>query len=75
MVLTDLKKGQEAIITEFIGLSDSFSRRLYDMGISIGSTARLQDVLSFGRLYLISVDDVDFCLRYSEAAKIGVSLA
>jgi len=70
--LVDLEKGRQATITAFDGLSESFSRRLYDMGISIGSTVLMLDILSFGRLFLISVDEVDFCLRKAEAAKIQI---
>lgn len=73
MYLTELEKGQQATITAFVGLSESFSRRLFDMGISIGSTVTMVDVLSFGRLFFICVDDVDFCLRKREAAKIAIA--
>lgn len=72
MYLVDLEKGRQATICAFEGMSESFSRRLYDMGISIGSTVLMLDILSFGRLFLISVDDVDFCLRKTEAAKIAI---
>ena len=40
MDLSTLKIGETAVILEFNGISDSFSRRLYDVGISIGSDAK-----------------------------------
>lgn len=67
MTLSTLKKGESALI-----LSDSFSRRLYDVGISIGSEVTMLNILNFGQLFYISIDDVDFCIRKQDAKKITV---
>lgn len=60
------------MILEFNGISDSFSHRLYDVGISIGSEVTMLNVLNFGQLFYISIDDVDFCIRKKDAKKIAV---
>lgn len=72
MNLSTLKKGESAMILEFDGISDSFSRRLYDVGISIGSEVTMLNILNFGQLFYISIDDVDFCIRKNDAKKIAV---
>ena len=69
MTLATLKKGDRAIITSF---NESFSRRLYDVGIAIGSEVTLLSVLNFGQLFYISIDDVDFCIRKQDATKIMI---
>ena len=72
MYLTEMKIGEPATIVSYEGFGQSEERRLYDMGIAIGSTVVVLHVLSRGRLYIITVDDVDFCLRAKEAQKIRV---
>ncbi len=72
MNLSTLKKGESAMILEFNGISDSFSRRLYDVGISIGSEVTMLNILNFGQIFYISIDDVDFCIRKNDAKKIAV---
>ena len=52
MDLSTLKIGETAVILEFNGISDSFSRRLYDVGISIGSEVTMLNVLNFGQLFI-----------------------
>ena len=51
MTLSTLKKGESALILDFKDLSDSFSRRLYDVGISIGSEVTMLNILNFGHLF------------------------
>ena len=55
MTLSTLKKGESALILDFKDLSDSFSRRLYDVGISIGSEVTMLNILNFGQLFYISI--------------------
>ena len=71
MDLSTLKIGETAVILEFNGISDSFSRRLYE-GISIGSEVTMLNVLNFGQLFYISIEDVDFCIRVEDAKKIKI---
>ena len=70
MDLSTLKIGETAVILEFNGISDSFSRRLYDVGISIGSEVTMLNVLNFGQLFYISIEDVDFCVEDAKKIKI-----
>lgn len=72
MTLATLKKGERALILDFNGLSASFSRRLYDVGISIGSEVTMLNSLNFGHLFYISIDEVDFCIRKKEAKRIMI---
>lgn len=72
MTLSALKVGETAIILDFNGISEGFSRRLYDVGISIGSEVTLLKVLNFGQLFYISIEDVDFCIRAKDAKKIKI---
>lgn len=72
MRLTHLAGGEAAFIKQFEGMSDAFQRRLCDMGIAIGSELKLLSIINFGRLFYISVDDVEFCLRRKDAKKILV---
>jgi len=72
MNLSGLKIGESALILDFKDLSNTFSRRLYDVGISIGSEVTMLNVLNFGQLFYISIDDVDFCIRKQDAKKITI---
>lgn len=72
MDLSMLKIGETAVILDFNGISGSFSRRLYDVGISIGSEVTMLNILNFGQLFYISIEDVDFCIRSKDARKIQI---
>ena len=72
MNLSALKKGETATILTFKDLSESFSHRLYDVGIAIGSEVTMLNILNFGQLFYISIDDVDFCIRKKDAKRIVV---
>ncbi|MEE0881329.1 MAG: FeoA family protein, partial [Turicibacter sp.] len=56
MKLSGLRIGESALILDFKELSDTFSRRLYDVGISIGSEVTMLNILNFGQLFYISID-------------------
>ncbi|MBQ8992559.1 MAG: ferrous iron transport protein A [Turicibacter sp.] len=72
MKLSGLRIGESALILDFKELSDTFSRRLYDVGISIGSEVTMLNILNFGQLFYICIDDVDFCIRKQYAKKITI---
>lgn len=72
MDLSMLKIGETAVILDFNGVSGSFSSRLYDVGISIGSEVTMLNILNFGQLFYISIEDVDFCIRSKDARKIQI---
>ncbi|HAX74174.1 MAG TPA: ferrous iron transport protein A [Firmicutes bacterium] len=72
MKLSELKKGETAIILNFEKISPTFSHRLYDVGISIGSEVTVLNKLNFGQLLHISIDAVEFCIRKKDGEKIIV---
>ncbi|MGL4335446.1 MAG: FeoA family protein [Turicibacter sp.] len=74
MNLAQLKKGNSGVILNFNTLSVSFSRRLFDMGIAIGSEVTVLNVLNFGHLFYITIDEVDFCIRKKDAEKIMIEM-
>ncbi len=74
MSLAKLKKGERAILLSFENMPSQLVSRLYDVGISAGSEVTLLNVLNFGQLYYISIDDVDFCIRKHDAKNIMVDV-
>ena len=74
MYLSDMKRMDKALILDFEGLEKDIIKRFFDMGIAIGSQLVLREILNFRRLFLIRVDEADFCIRHAEAAKIRVEL-
>jgi ferrous iron transport protein A len=74
MNLTELSIGEHATIKSFDQIKPSFRRRLMDLGIYESAHVILLNRLSFGRLYLIEVDEIEICLRSEDAALIEVSV-
>lgn len=74
MNLTELDVSQNATILSFDRIAPSFRRRLMDLGIYEGAHVILLNKLSFGRLYLVEVDDIELCLRHGDASLIEVRL-
>ena len=74
MNLTELEVSQNATILSFEEIAPSFRRRLMDLGIYEGAHVILLNKLSFGRLYLVEVDEIEICLRQIDASLIEVSI-
>jgi len=74
MNLTELEVSQRATILSFEKITPSFRTRLMDLGIYEGARVILLNKLSFGRLYLVEVDDIELCLRQKDASLIEVSV-
>ena len=72
MNITDLQKFEEASILSFNKIPAQFRRRLMDLGIYESAHVILLSKLSFGRLFLIEVDDIEICLRKEDAELIEV---
>lgn len=70
--ITDLDKYDQAKVVSFEGLDGDYVRRLMDLGIYQNATITLLNKLSFDRLYLIEVDNVEICIRRADASKIEV---
>lgn len=74
MNLTELEVSQNATILSFDKIAPSFRRRLMDLGIYEGAHVILLNKLSFGRLFLVEVDDIELCLRQQDASLIEVKI-
>lgn len=70
--ITDLEKKETAEVISFDGLDPVFVRRLMDLGIYQSARITVLNKLSFDRLFLIEVDNVEICIRRDDAKKIEV---
>lgn len=74
MNITEMRIKEEGVIKSINDIEISFRKRLMDLGVYDGADVILLNVLSFGQLYLIEVDDVEICLRKEDALLIEVNL-
>lgn len=72
MNITELSKKETAEVVSFDGLDPEYVRRLMDLGIYQSAKITLLNILSFDRLYLIEVDNVEICIRRDDAKMIEV---
>jgi len=72
MNITDLQKGETAIVVSLKKINLDFMKRLLDLGIYENARVLLLNKLSFNRLYLVEVDDIEICLRKEDASLIEV---
>lgn len=70
--ITDLEKMDTAEVISFDGLDPVFVRRLMDLGIYQSARITVLNKLSFDRLFLLEVDNVEICIRRDDAEKIEV---
>ncbi len=73
LLLSELKKGQKAIIDDFSTLHEWIQRRLLDMGISEGSEVCLRCNMPFGGPCMIETSGQCVGIRRNEAAMIRVT--
>jgi ferrous iron transport protein A len=72
MSIVEMQKSEKSIIVSFDSLSKKFVDRLMDVGMYKGAEVTLLNVLAMGRLFLVEVDDIEICIRRSDASKIEV---
>lgn len=72
MNITEMKKLDKGVIKSINAIEIAFRKRLMDLGIYDGADVILLGKLSFGRLYLLEVDDVEICIRKEDAQLIEV---
>ncbi|WP_203363558.1 FeoA family protein [Bacillus sp. REN10] len=72
MNISDLKKGQRAVIDDFSTLQETVRRRLMDMGISEGTEICLKCQMPFGGPCMIESSGQCVGIRKKEAALIQV---
>jgi len=70
--LSELKPGQEAVITEFGG--EEISIKLMEMGLVPGETILLEQVAPLGDPISVNVSGYHLSLRLSEAEQIIVCI-
>lgn len=70
--IADLALGEVAKIKNMDQLPLRLRNRYLDLGIAPGVYVKLINKVNFNRLYIIDIDDVELCLRKSDAQKIIV---
>ncbi len=70
MLLSELVVGQTGTIKSMSGLENQFKNRLMDMGIYNNATISLINTMAFGKMLIVEVDDVEICIRRSDAERI-----
>jgi len=74
MLLTELKKGNEAKIIDISGVNPTIQKRLLDLGVDEGVTVCLKRLLPFQGPCMIEVCGQYISLRRSEASCIHICL-
>lgn len=69
--LTDLRRGEQAVITGF-DLPDDFSRRLMELGFMPGGTVKVGRTAPGGDPRVFEVDGSEVALRFETASKIHI---
>lgn len=72
MNITDLKRNDKARIVSLEKLDKRFVGRLMDLGIYETAEVIMLNRLTFNKLYIIEVDDIEICLREEDATLIEV---
>ncbi|XMB66252.1 FeoA family protein [Mycoplasmatota bacterium zrk1] len=72
MLLSDLEIGENAIISDMSKIDKSFRNRLMDIGIYRDARVLLVSKMSFGKMLVVEVDDVEICIRRTDAERIEV---
>ena len=72
MNITDLKRDEKAQITSLGNLDKKFIGRLMDLGIYESAEVVMLNWLTFNKLYVIEVDEIELCLREEDAKQIEV---
>lgn len=72
MNITDLKRDEKAQIISLGNLDKKFISRLMDLGIYESAEVVMLNCLTFNKLYVIEVDEIELCLREDDAKQIEV---
>lgn len=72
MNLSEIKKGQEALVTKVNG--DVLALKLFEMGVLPGELVSLEHIAPFGDPIAISVGESKLCLRLEDAAHVEIEL-
>ncbi|AUI35265.1 MULTISPECIES: FeoA family protein [Geobacillus] len=72
MVLTDLHKGEAAVVVHLAVEQEALKQRLLHLGVKEGKMVRLKAAMPFGGPVMIEVDGQAIGLRRKEASSIEV---
>lgn len=75
MVLSDLKKGEKAAVTDISSLDHVMKKRLIQFGVREGSVVQLKSKLPFGGPYVIEYKKQQIGIRLTAAQQIEVERA
>jgi ferrous iron transport protein A len=70
MLLSELQVGETGIVKDMGNLNTQFKNRLMDMGIYRDAKISLINTMAFGKMFIVEVDDVEICIRRSDAERI-----
>lgn len=72
--LSDLKKGQLAIVTGLHGDNKALRRRLLDMGITTGVEVKIKKIAPMGDPVDIELRGYELCIRMADMRNIDIEV-
>ena len=72
MLLSELEIGMSATVENMSALEVHFKNRLMDMGIYREASITLINTMAFGKMLIVEIDDVEICIRRSDAERIEI---
>lgn len=73
MKLSELKKGETAIVVSLINSNNLLKRRLLDMGVTKGVEVQIKKIAPLGDPICIELRGYQLCLRKSDLSSIEVN--
>ncbi len=70
MQLSELEIGDTTTICSMDKIETKFRNRLMDIGVYEGADVTVVNKMAFGKMIVIEVDDVEVCIRKSDAKRI-----
>lgn len=70
MLLSELNIGETGTVKNMGNLETQFKNRLMDIGIYEQANITLINTMAFGKMLIVEVDDVEICIRRSDAERI-----
>ncbi|ERJ13449.1 FeoA family protein [Haloplasma contractile] len=70
----DMDIGEKGVISDLLNFDIKTRHRFLDLGIAPQSKITLLNRVNFKHLYLIEVDDVEFCIRKVDAKNVIVTI-
>ena len=70
MLLSELQIGDTSVVKDMNNLDQHFKNRLMDIGIYVDAVITLINKMAFGKMLIVEIDDVEICIRRSDAERI-----